>query len=50
MNKVKVRLKRVHFLNGIRKMPGSVIALDEPSAKFLIERQIAEPVNEKRKR
>jgi hypothetical protein len=43
---MKIRLLRFHFLNGIRKNPGSVIRLDAVSAKFLIERRIAEPVKE----
>lgn len=37
----KVRLKRTHFLNGIRKTPGTVIRLSQKSAEWLVEKGVA---------
>lgn len=32
----KVRLKRTHFLNGIKKTPGTVVRLSKKSAEWLV--------------
>lgn len=40
MKKVKVRLKRVHYANGIRKVPGNVIAVDSVTAKWLEKQKV----------
>lgn len=43
-DKVKVRLRRRHYHNAQLKRAGSVITLDSISAKWLIEKRVAEPV------
>lgn len=42
--KTKVRLLRTHYLNGIKKVPGNVLRVDEAAARWLVERGIAAPL------
>ena len=46
MNKVKIRLRRVHFANGIRKVPGNVISLVPEAARVLVERRVADYIKD----
>jgi hypothetical protein len=40
--KIKVRLKRHHYHNSIRKAPGNVIRVREATAEWLVSNKIAE--------
>lgn len=42
--KVKVRLRKPHYHNAVKKRPGSVLPLDPKTAAWLIENKIAEPL------
>jgi hypothetical protein len=46
--KIRVRLKREHFLNGLRKAAGSVIRLPKSSAVWLQEQGRAKLIDQNR--
>lgn len=41
MKKIKLRLLKTHYLNGIKKVQGNIIQLDETAARLLITRKVA---------
>lgn len=44
MKRVKIKLRRPHYHNSIRKRPGQVIVTDELTAKWLVAQKVGKPV------